>query len=276
MSVLLTTSDFEALAWTYFQKASSQGVRHAEIFFDPQAHVSRGVVLEDIIEGLSTAAKRAEKELGLSVLIVPCFLRHLPVTESVEMYEKLKPTLLEGILAGIGLDSSERPFPPELFQEIFTQAEKERIKRTSHAGEEAGPENIRKSLDLLKVQRIDHGRTLASDDKLMKEISERKILITLCPLSNVQLKGVKELEELPVRVFLDNKVRFSLNSDDPAYFGGFIQENYCGVQKAFDLSVDDWVWIAKGAIEGSWCGDERKEVLLREVERVVQEFGSKA
>jgi len=272
MSALLTASDFEELGWSYFRHASQDGVKHAEVFFDPQAHTSRSVKLEEVVEGLTAACKRAEKELGISTLLVPCFLRHLPVQESMDMFEEVKPRLLDDTLAGIGLDSSEKPFPPEMFEEIFKRAEEAGIRRTAHAGEEGPAENIRKALDLLKVQRVDHGRTLAEDVELMKEVADKQLLVTLCPLSNVQLKGVKKVEDLPIRTFLDNKVRFSINSDDPAYFGGFIQENYCRVQEAFDLKVEDWVWIAKGAIEGSWCGDERKEVLLREVENVVKEL----
>jgi adenosine deaminase len=270
MSVLQTSADFEALGMDYFRRAASQGVKHAEIFFDPQAHTSRGVGYATIVDGLQNAIARAKPELGISSLLIACVLRHLPVPDAVTHYEKyLEPDLASGKIAAMGLCSSEKGYLPKLFQPVFEPAVAKGYRRTAHAGEEGGPEYVRGALELLKVQRIDHGRTIPEDVSLLEEIAEKKILVTLCPLSNVCLKGVRSVDELPIRTFLDAGLRFSINSDDPAYFGGYILENYCAVQEAFTLNKEDWAKIVEGSIEGSWCDDVRKEELRTMLKDVI-------
>lgn len=271
--VLQRASDFEALAWDYLSRAAAAGVRHAEISIDPQAHTARGVSLATVLAGANAARSRASTELGLSTRLICCFLRHLPATDALATYETALPALRDGTLAGIGLDSSEASFPPELFGEVFARARRDGVRRTAHAGEELGPESVRVALRELDVQRVDHGRSIARDEGLMREVAERALLVTMCPLSNVRLKGVARVGDLPVRAFLDARVRFSVNSDDPAYFGGYALENYCALQQAFGLSVGEWEWIARGAIEGSWCEEERKVELKGLLEEVVREFG---
>ena len=272
MSVLLHASDFETLAWEYFQRAHSEGVVHAEVFFDPQAHTGRGVRYETVMEGFSRGCRRAERELGISTRLVMCFLRHLPVVDAERTLGEAEADLRRGLIVGIGLDSSEKEYLPRLFKGIYASAKEMGTRRTAHAGEEAGAEYVWEALRELEVERIDHGIHAADDEELMEELARRRILVTMCPLSNLRLKCVKSVKELPVRKFLDKGVRFSINSDDPAYFGAYILENYCAVQEAFDLGVEEWEGVAKVSVEGSWCDDERKKVLLDKVTEVVNEF----
>lgn len=178
----------------------------------------------------------------------------------------------DGTVAGIGLDSSEVGFPPEIFREMYASAETAGIRRTAHAGEEGDASYIKKALDVCHVQRIDHGIRLVDDEVLLKRVAREKILVTMCPLSNVRLRCVSKVEELPIRKFLDEGVRFSVNSDDPAYFGGYILDNYCAVQEAFGLSIAEWKGIAVGAIEGSWCDESKKKTLLGKVEKWEEQY----
>ncbi|KAH7044528.1 hypothetical protein B0J12DRAFT_577948 [Macrophomina phaseolina] len=274
MSVLIHASDFEALAWDYFQHAAHDGVVHAEVFFDPQAHTARGIAYDTVLQGFSAARARATRELGISTELICCFLRHLPPQDCLETFEheQVQASYLGGQIAGIGLDSSEAPFPPTLFEELYCRAGALGLQRTAHAGEEGPAGFIQDSLDKLGVTRIDHGRRLTEDPALMKRVAAEKILLTTCPLSNVVLRGIKEVAEMPIRQFIDAGVRFSINSDDPAYFGGYILDNYVAVQKAFNLSVKDWDWVCRGAIEGSWCKQARKDELLNALDAVISQY----
>ena len=270
MSCLITSQDFEELAWDYFQRAHADGVVHAELSFDPQAHIERGVKLADVVEGIGRARARAEKEMGISSVVVMCFLRHLPVAGAEECYELARSNLMSGVLGGVGLDSSELGNRPVKWKKVFDRAREDGVRRTAHAGEEGPVEYIREALGQLDVGRIDHGIRLSEDEGLMKEVAEKKILFTVCPLSNVRLRCVKSVGELPIRRFLSAGVQFSINSDDPAYFGGYILDNYYAVQEAFDLSVEEWEGIAKAAIDGSWCRDDRKVEVRRMIDEVIE------
>ncbi|TEY50710.1 hypothetical protein BOTCAL_0274g00090 [Botryotinia calthae] len=245
MSVLINAADYESLAYEYLTKANRDGVHHAEIFFDPQAHTERGIAYKTVVEGLTAGLKRAEKDF--------VSLGHFS----------------NGTVAAIGLDSSEVGFPPEIFREIYESAEGKGIHRTSHAGEEGDTSYISRALDICKVERIDHGIRLAEDESLLKRVAEQGTMLTVCPLSNVRLRCVENVGQLPIRKFLDAGIKFSINSDDPAYFGGYILDNYVAVQEAFELSLKEWKYIATSAIEGSWCDDERKSVLLSKVDACV-------
>lgn len=274
MSVLLTSSDFEALAWDYFQHAQADGVAHAEVFFDPQAHLSRGISYDTVIEGFDRACKRAEKELGISTILISCFLRHLPAKDCVSVFkqEDVQRSYADGRVKGVGLDSSEKDYPPELFKELYEKAKEKGLRLTAHAGEEAPASYIKSALENLGVERIDHGIALAQDAELMGRVAAAGTLLTVCPLSNVVLRSVDKLKDVPVRKLLDAGVKFSINSDDPAYFGGYILENYCQVQDVFQLSVKEWEGIVRAGIEGSWCAEERKEELLKRLGDVVKEW----
>ncbi|KAL8717808.1 MAG: hypothetical protein Q9225_004981 [Loekoesia sp. 1 TL-2023] len=270
MSVLVHAEDFEALAWQYFARAHAEGVVHAEVFFDPQAHTGRGIEYRTVVNGFIRACRRAESELAMSTRLIICFLRHLPVSEAMVTFGDAKDYLMSGRLAGIGLDSSEKGFPPGAWKVIYDQAKELDIRRTAHAGEEGPVEYIREALEELGIERIDHGIRLAEDRDLMRKVAQRKIMVTLCPLSNVRLQCVKDVAELPIRQFLNEGVPFSINSDDPAYFGGYILSNYCAVQEAFSLTTDEWKKIADASITSSWCEQDRKSTMLSKVNDVVE------
>ncbi|KAL2038650.1 hypothetical protein N7G274_008698 [Stereocaulon virgatum] len=274
MGCLIYEADFEQLAWDYFVRAKSDGVMHAEVFFDPQAHTERGIDYETVVNGFEKACKRAEQELEVTTKLIMCFVRHLPVEHTNETYIQAEPHLVSGRLAGIGLDSSEEGHPPRKWHEVYGKAKKQGIRRTAHAGEEGPAEYIREALTHLDIERIDHGIRLADDKELMREVAERKMLVTMCPLSNLKLRCVKEIGELPIRTFLDSGVSFSINSDDPAYFSGYILDNYCAVQEAFGLTVQEWENIAKASVNGSWCDGSRKDAILKEVDATIMKFGN--
>lgn len=277
MSVLVTASDYEALAWDYFEHAHRDGVVHAELFFDPQAHVSRGVSYGTVVQGFMRARRRAEAELGISSLLTACFLRHLPVPDSLALFddEAVQTSFRDGTVTGVGLDSSERAFPPELFVDLYAKARAQGLRLTAHAGEEAPASYIETAVAQLSVSRIDHGIALVQDPELLRAVAASRLMLTVCPMSNVVLRSVDAIEDVPVRRLLDAGVRFSINSDDPAYFGGYCLDNYVAVQEAFSLSMQEWVRIARAGIEGSWCGEDRKTALLRRLEQVGTEWQDK-
>ncbi|KAI4213849.1 MAG: hypothetical protein LQ351_003544 [Letrouitia transgressa] len=270
MSVLVTAQDFEDLAWEYFLRAKSDGVVHAEVFFDPQAHTSRGVGYRTVVDGFIRACKHAERDLDISTRLILCFLRHLPVEDAIGTFKDAEHDLESGRLAGIGLDSSEKGFPPGMWRDIYRDAQALGIRRTAHAGEEGPVAYIREALEELDVQRIDHGICLGDDDELLKEVARRKILVTMCPISNVKLQCVKGVSETPIRKYLDADVAFSVNSDDPAYFRSYIMDNYCAVQEAFDLTIEDWDKIARRAVQGSWCDENRKASMIVNLDKLVE------
>ena len=272
MSVLIKAQDFEALAWDYFTRAKADGVVHAEVFFDPQAHTGRGVEYTTVVEGFTRACERAQRDLGISTRLILCFLRHLPVKESEETFAEAETDLKNETLAGIGLDSTELGNPPANWQAIYGKARRLGIRRTAHAGEEGPVAYIKGAVRDLDVERIDHGISLPDDKELMQEVAEKRILVTMCPLSNVRLKCVRSVRDLPVRKYLDAGVKFSINSDDPAYFGGYVLDNYCAVQESFDLTIKEWEEIARSAAEGSWCNASRKKSITRQLDEVIRKF----
>jgi adenosine deaminase len=282
LDAVITRDDFEMLGWEYFTIAARDGVKHAEVFFDPQSHTARGIALDTVVSGFDAARKRAEKELGITSKLIMCFLRHLPVQESRETmqaavdggYFEAGKEGGESVIAALGLDSSEVGFRPELFQEMYAEAEKRGIRRTAHAGEEGDPSYITGALDTLHTERIDHGIRLIEDQELMNRVIKEEIMLTVCPLSNVCLQVVQHVGQLPIRKFLEAGVKFSINSDDPAYFGGYILNNYCAVQDAFNLSVEEWKIIVQNSIQGSWCSQARKEELLSMLEECLSKYAS--
>ena len=282
LSVLRDAADFERLAWEYFVHAHRDGVAHAELFFDPQSHTARGVPFETVLRGYRNACRRAETELGISSRLILCFLRHLPVQEALETWDQALGSGEEafdasagaGAIVGVGLDSTEVGYPPGLFRQVYEAAGARGLRRTAHGGEEGDPAvYIRGALDELQVERIDHGVRIVEDPELMQRVVDEGVLLTVCPLSNVCLQVVKDVRELPIREFLDKGVKFSINSDDPAYFGGYVLENYCAVQDAFELSVQEWTGIAEASVNASWIGGDRKEELLAAIRRCVEEHG---
>ncbi|KAI8935964.1 hypothetical protein NX059_007468 [Plenodomus lindquistii] len=268
IEVLVTKEDFEMLAWEYFTTAKRQGVQHAEVFFDPQSHTERDVAFGTVVAGFNAARTRAEKELGLTSCLIMCFLRHLPVSSAAEtMQRAIAGGYFDGnrpsnrAIAGLGLDSSEVGFPPELFVDMYQEGQTLGLHRTAHAGEEGDASYISGALDALHAERIDHGIRLREDPGLLQRVVEEGIMLTVCPLSNVCLQAVQRVDQLPIRTFLEAGVKFSINSDDAEYFGGYILENYCAVQEAFGLNIAEWKTIAMNSIQGSWTTEERKSEL---------------
>lgn len=222
-----------------------------------------------------SARKQAEAELGITSELILCLLRHLPAQECASTFDiaEVQASFGRGDIIGIGLDSSENGFPPSLFTSIYDNAKALGLRRTAHAGEEGPPSYITSALDDLSVERIDHGIRLAEDPALLKRVADQGTMLSICPMSNVFLKCVTKVEELPIRQFLDAGVSFSINSDDPAYFGGnYILDNYCAVQDAFNLSVSEWRTICQNSIRGSWCSEARQEEMLAKLEEVIVKF----
>ncbi|KAI9795283.1 MAG: adenine deaminase [Piccolia ochrophora] len=284
---LITSLDFYELTLTYILHAASQNVRHLELSFDPQAHTARGVTYETVRDGIVAACHEAETATaarsastgggggggGITTSIILCFLRDRAPHEALATLRAALPDFANRTLAGIGLDGAETGYPPELFADVYALAAEHGIRRTAHAGEEAGPASVRGALDALDVARIDHGVALREDGALRKRVAERGALVTLCPVSNVRLKCVRSVGELPVREFLKDGVRWSVNSDDPAFFGAGVQACWCAVQEAFELGVEEWRGVCEAGIEGSWCGEERKEEIKTEMEKAFREWG---
>ncbi|KAL3483957.1 hypothetical protein BJX62DRAFT_219415 [Aspergillus germanicus] len=273
-SVLINPVDFEELAWTYFVKAYGMHIRHVEVSVDPQMHTVRGVSYDIVMEGLLAAKRRALAELGMTVEYIACIHRHLPLVDSHALVDTIleRGHLTDGTVVGVGLVSSEKPFPPAMFADLYKRVLPTGTKLTAHVGEEVGPEAVRGAFEHLNVSRIDHGLTSAKDPELLKQLAEQGTLLTLCPWSNVAIGVLPKLADSPVRTFLDAGVRFSLNSDDPAYDGCYLQEVYCRVQETFDLSLSEWEWIIRGTVERSWMEDERKNAFLEEFRAIVDRF----
>jgi len=274
MSVLITAGDFESLAYAYFLRAAADGLVHAELFFDPQAHTSRGISYSTVLDGFTAAQARATADLGITSELIVCILRHLPAADGEAMYRAALPDLSSGKVRGLGLSSTEKGNPPSLFKETYLDAKTRGINRTAHAGEEAGVDYMAEALTELHIQRVDHGIKLTEDPAVMAEFVAQNIMVTMCPLSNVELCCVKNVGHLPIRKYLDQGVRFSINSDDPAYFGGYILDNYCAVQDHFGLTKGEWEKVVRDSIQGSWCGEERKREMGMMLDAVMERFGN--
>ena len=265
MSALLTEADFYDLAMAYFRKAASQNVRYVEFFFDPQGHTSRGVTFETVIAGLSRAQADAEKELGLRSRAIMCFLRHLDAADAERTLDQALAH--QDKIIGVGLDSSENGHPPSKFRHVFRRARDAGFKLVAHAGEEGPPEYVWEALDVLDVDRIDHGNRSLEDDALVKRLARDKIALTVCPLSNLRLQVVKDLRQHPLRRMLDAGLTVTINSDDPAYFGGYVNENYAGVGAALGLSDDELAAIARNGFSASFIPAAEMQKVIVDLER---------
>jgi adenine deaminase len=256
MSVLRTEQDFYDLAMAYLRRAKAQNVRHCEIFFDPQGHTDRGVAFKTVIDGLWRALKDGERELGVTSALILCFLRHLDEASAERTLDEALPWRDRFI--GVGLDSSEKGNPPSKFQRVFARARSLGFKAVSHAGEEGPAEYVRQALDLLKVDRVDHGNHALDDPDLVARLVRDKMPLTVCPLSNLRLRGVPDMKAHPLRRMLQAGLKATVNSDDPAYFGGYVNENYVAAQQALDLSRDEIVTLARNGFEAAFCSEATK------------------
>ena len=257
-NVLIKQQDFFDLTWAYMLKCEKENIVHAEIFFDPQAHTNRGIEFGLVINGIYKALLKAEKELGISSKIIMCFLRHL---DEEEAFKTLDQALTyKNKIIGVGLDSSEEGNPPSKFERVFKQAMKEGFLTVAHAGEEGPAEYIWEALDLLKVKRIDHGVQCLKDKKLVQKLREKQIPLTVCPLSNVKLCVFEKLENHNLKKLLDKGLMVTVNSDDPAYFGGYINKNLIKCQKVLNLSAEDVKKLAVNSFKSSFLDiDEKKK-----------------
>lgn len=262
--VLLHERDFYDLTRAYLEKASSQGVRHAEIFFDPQAHTDRGVAFETAIRGIRRALLDGERRLGMSSHLIMCFLRHLSEEAAMETLRQALP--YKEWIVGVGLDSSEVGHPPDDFRAVFEEAGKHGFRKVAHAGEEGPPEYIWQALDDLGAARIDHGVRCMEDQKLVERLREDQVPLTVCPLSNVKLRVFDSIEAHPVKRMLDEKLCVTVNSDDPAYFGGYVADNFRAVRDGLGFRRDDFRKVAENSFRASFLGERARRRLLAELD----------
>ncbi|SHF54925.1 adenosine deaminase [Modicisalibacter ilicicola DSM 19980] len=259
MAVLRTADDFFDLAMDYFRRAQAEGVVHVELSFDPQAHLARGIELGVQFEGLTRAMRQAEREWGLSTALIMSFLRDRSAAEAMEVLERASPYL--ELLDAVGLDSAEQGNPPGKFVEVFARARLLGLPRVAHAGEEGPPAYIREALDLLEVCRIDHGVRCLEDPELVARLRDERVPLTVCPLSNVRLKVVERMHDHPLPRLLDAGLVLTLNSDDPAYFGGGVLDNYLACHDAFGWSKETFAVLAENAIQAAFMSEARRKEL---------------
>ena len=265
--VLRTEEDFSDLARDYAARAAADGVRHAEVFFDPQTHTRRGVPFKTVLEGLKAGFEAARVEQGLTHRLILCFLRHLPAEDAMRTLEEALP-FRDGI-AAVGLDSSEVGHPPSKFKAVFERARSEGFLAVAHAGEEGPPSYIKEALDLLKVSRVDHGVRCLEDAGLVARLAQEGVPLTVCPLSNIKLKVFPSLADHNLRRLLDAGLLVTLNSDDPAYFGGYIGENFAAAAEALGLSRAELALLARNSFAASFLPESDKRRLMGEVDRTV-------
>jgi adenosine deaminase len=264
--VLRTPEDFYDLMVAYLERAAGDGVRHAEIFFDPQSHTGRGVGFEVFMRGFRDAISDAGRRLGISADLILCFLRHLSGEEAVATLVEAEP-FLDGVI-GVGIDSSEKGRPPELFEEAFARARALGLRAVAHAGEEGPPGYVSGALDVLGAERIDHGVRSLEDQDLVDRLRREQVPLTVCPLSNVALRVVDDLSLHPLASMIDAGLLVSINSDDPAYFGGYIGHNYRETQRALGLDDETLTILARNSIESSFLDEARKTTLIGDLEAV--------
>jgi len=268
-SVLLQEADFYDMAWAYFLRAQADQVIHAELFFDPQTHTARGVPMATVIQGLSRACADAKAQLGISAALILCFLRHLSEEEAFATLEAALPYREHFI--GVGLDSSELGHPPEKFERVFARCRELGLRAVAHAGEEGPAEYIWQAIDGLQVQRIDHGVACLEDPLLMAELAYTRLPLTVCPLSNLKLCVVKDLAAHPLKKMLDAGLCVTVNSDDPAYFGGYLNANFEQTVRALALSEAEVVQLARNSFEASFVTDAERAAMRQALERAVAE-----
>ena len=266
-NVLLHEQDFYDLTWAYLQRCHQDNVIHTEIFFDPQTHTERGIAFSTVIEGIHRALKDGQQKLGISSRIIMCFLRHLDEESAFETLQQSLPH--KDKIIGVGLDSSELGHPPEKFARVFSQARDEGFLTVAHAGEEGPVSNIYDSLDLLKVSRIDHGVRCSDDEKLVAELVKSKMPLTVCPLSNTKLKVFEKMEQHNIVELLRQGVQVTINSDDPAYFGGYMTDNFLAVAQSHTLTEDELAQFTRNAINASFISQTEKQALMNKLDSFV-------
>lgn len=265
--VLQTSEDFFDLTWAYLTKAHKNNVKHVEIFFDPQTHTQQGIPFKTVITGIQKALDKAKDEYQMSSYLIMSFLRHLSEEDAFKTLEQALPYKHQ--IKAVGLDSSEVGNPPEKFRRVFEAAREEGFLTVAHAGEEAPPEYVWQAINLLKVKRVDHGVQSIKDPKLMKYLKDNKIPITVCPLSNIKLRVFDTMKDHNLKQLLEQGIVVTINSDDPAYFGGYLNKNYEACKENLPLTDEDLVTLAKNSFNASFLPDAEKEKYIKEVDKIV-------
>lgn len=269
-NVLIHEQDFFDLSWAYLLRCQQDNVMHTEIFFDPQTHTARGIAFETVINGITQALEKGQQELGISSQLIMCFLRHLSEADAMLTLQQALP--YKDKIVGVGLDSSEQGHPPEKFQQVFRQAREAGFIAVAHAGEEGPALNIRNAIDLLGVQRVDHGVRCVEDAALVQELKQTRMPLTVCPLSNLKLKVFTEMEQHNIVDLLRQGLCVTINSDDPAYFGGYMTDNFMAVANAHPMSHQELAQFTLNAIEASFISDAEKAHMNAKVHEVLARF----
>lgn len=269
--VLLTEQDFYDLTWAYLEKMDKENVRHVEIFFDPQTHTERSVAFSTVILGIHRALSDAKEKLGITSKLIMCFLRHLSESDAFDTLDEALS--FKHMIDAVGLDSSEDGHPPEKFRRVFEKAIKQGWLTVAHAGEEGPPKYIWQALNLLDVSRIDHGVRCVEDEELVQHLIELKMPLTVCPLSNIKLCVFDRLEDHNLKTLLNRGLCVTVNSDDPAYFGGYLSQNFLETAEALDLTDADIVRLVRNSVTASFMTEAEKADFMQDVDRVAQEMG---
>lgn len=267
VNVLQTEQDFYDLTWAYLQRAKADNVVHTEIMFDPQSHTERGIELKTALDGISRALEDGQSQLGISSFLIFSLLRHLSEEECLQTLEQA--VAFKDQFIAIGLDSSELGHPPEKFTRLYRRAEELGLLKVAHAGEEGPAEYVWSAVDGLGIDRIDHGNHCLDDEKLVKHIVSKNLTLTVCPLSNLKLRVVDDMKKHPIRKMLEKGLNATVNSDDPAYFGGYVNDNFFAVDEALDLSVNEVVTLVQNSFSGSFLPDDIKQVHLDNIDKVI-------
>ena len=266
-NVLITKDDFYELTWEYILKCVEDNVIHTEIFFDPQTHTHRGIAFKTVILGIKEALDDAKEKFGITSNIIMCFLRHLPQADALKTYEEA--LAYKDYIIGVGLDSSEIGHPPSKFEQVFKKAKEDGFKLVAHAGEEADVSYIYEALDLLDIHRIDHGVQSIKSDELMERLKKEQIPLTVCPNSNIELKVFETYKEHNIKKMLDYGLNVTVNSDDPAYFKGYINKNFINLFENLNLSKEDIIKLVKNSFKSSFISNELKEEYLKKVDEFI-------
>ena len=273
MNVLRVEEDFYDLTMAYLERAAAEGTVHVEVFYDPQGHTTRGIPFSTVTDGILAALADGREKLGITSLLILCILRHLSEDEGFATLRQAERYIADRQIAGLGLDSTEKGHPPGKFQRLFATAREAGLKLVAHAGEEGPPAYVADAVDLLKVDRIDHGNRALEDPALVRRLAEMEIALTVCPLSNLRLRGVPSLERHPLRRMLDAGLKATVNSDDPSYFGGYLLDNFAAVAEALDLGRADLSTLVRNSIEGSFLDEPARRMHLDRIDRAISEGG---
>ena len=267
MSVLRTEEDFHDLTMAYLKRAAADGTVHVEVFYDPQGHTGRGIPFATVTDGILAALADGREQLGITSLLILCILRHLDEDDGFATFREAEPWIADRRIAGLGLDSTERDNPPGKFERLYAAAREAGLKLVAHAGEEGPAAYVADAVDVLGVDRIDHGNRALEDPALVRRLAELGITLTVCPLSNLRLCGVTDMRRHPLKRMLDAGLKATVNSDDPSYFGGYLLDNFVAVAEALGLGRADLVTLVRNSIEGSFLDEPARKAHLERIER---------